>query len=461
MQQNQAIKRNRSARIETATKFLVILFVCLMASWARAADGPLSADDVRLLLIGGKPSAQMVELIEQRGISFRLTPELESKLHDDGADDAVLKALKAAQDKPAPVKEATSASPAKREQAPSEAPANSNERSSAATTKDQPSNAGDSGDSDRPSAARERAESSATAGDEPRLIIRSHGDSTAHSQTNSSSSGSAPTTTSGPVLKTRNTEAATDTATAPEPKPAGVPLKDPPADQVQKIIQEFASKEKTFKEARNNYTYHQTNKVEELGSDGEVGGTYEQEWDILYDDNGKRIEHVTYAPQDTLKRLILTEEDLNAFRNINPFVLTSDEIPEYEIKYLGHVKVDEITAYVFEVRPKEIGKGKMYFQGQIWVDDRDLQIVKSQGKTVGLLRKTKQENLLPRFTTYREQIDGKYWFPTFTSADDTLYFSTGAVKMKEIIRYSDYKQFKSKSRILPATPTDQPVAKPK
>ena len=236
-------------------------------------------------------------------------------------------------------------------------------------------------------------------------------------------------------------------------------LADPSPEQVQRIIQEFAAKEKLFKQARNNYTYHQINKVQELGPDNEVEGVFEQEWDILFDDAGNRIERVTYAPADTLKRIIMTKEDYTSMRNIQPFVLTSDELPEYEIKYLGHVKVDQITAYVFSIRPKEIQKGQQYFQGVVWVDDQDLQIVKSEGKPVPELKTKKDhENLFPRFTTWREQIDGKYWFPTYTMADDTLYFSNGPVHIKQILRYTDYKQFKSKVRIVSATPTDRPNA---
>ena len=163
---------------------------------------------------------------------------------------------------------------------------------------------------------------------------------------------------------------------------------------------------------------------------------------------------------DTLKRVMISPEDIEGMRTINPFVLTTDELPEYDVKYLGHVKVDEITAYVFSIRPKEIRKGRLYFQGTAWVDDRDLQIVKSEGKQVGEIKKSKGENLFPRFTTWREQVDGKYWFPTYTMADDNLYFSNGPVHIKQIIRYTDYKQFKSKVRILSATPTDQPNAAP-
>jgi thiol-disulfide isomerase/thioredoxin len=292
----------------------------------------------------------------------------------------------------------------------------------------------------------------------------------------SSASAAAPTPESSQQTSSANTSASNSTSsnvnqkvadtlnklTAPEATTATPPpskeLTDPSPDQVQRIIQEFAAKEKLFKQARDNYTYHQINKVEELGPDNEVEGVYEQEWDILFDDSGKRIERVTYAPADSLKKILITQEDLTSMRNTQPFVLTTDELPEYEVKYLGHVKVDEITAYVFSIRPKEIVKGHQYFQGVVWVDDQDLQIVKSEGKPVPELKTKKGENLFPRFTTWREQIDGKYWFPTYTMADDTLYFSSGPVHIKEILRYTDYKQFKSKVRIVSATPTDQPNA---
>ena len=414
---------------KTAIKFAILVFVCLLGILALGADQPLSVDDIQLLLIAGGAPTKIASLIEQRGISFHLTPELEKKLKDDGADNSVIEALRKAENKPA-------------HKAASDRPAT--------PPKEQPSASASSSSTDR-----QVAETLATIEDHPAGDNHAAQSSPELKRRNSAQkTSSAP----APAASSLDTEVARARAVNPEPKPAN--LSDPAQGQIQNIIQEFAGKEKLFKEARNNYTYHQSNKVEEFGADGDIDGVYEQEWDILYDDNGQRIERVTYAPADTLKRLILTKEDLYAFRNTNPFVLTSDELSEYEVKYLGHVKVDEITAYVFSVRPKELQKGKQYFQGVIWVDDRDLQIVKSEGKPVPEPKTKGQENLFPRFTTYREQIDGKYWFPTFTTAEDTLYFSTGSVHMKEVIRYSEYKQFKSKTRILSATPTDQPNAKP-
>jgi len=279
------------------------------------------------------------------------------------------------------------------------------------------------------------------------------------SETKESAASAAKAASSAQHLPATPAKPASASEAAPPVPPAKThALAEPSPAEIERIIQQFAAKEKLFKEARNNYTYHQINKVQELDVDGNVTGTFQQEWDILFDDKGGRIERVTYAPLDTLKRIGITQEDLNAMRKIQPFVLTSDELPDYDVKYLGHVKLDELTTYVFSVRPKEIEKGRLYFQGTVWVDDRDLQIVKSEGKTVPEQRPKKgQENLFPRFTTYREQVDGKYWFPTFTMADDTLYFSSGPVRVRQVIRYTDYKQYKATTRIIAIGPEEKPA----
>jgi hypothetical protein len=182
-----------------------------------------------------------------------------------------------------------------------------------------------------------------------------------------------------------------------------------------------------------------------------VKGEYVETFDVLTDDKGKRMENVVFAPQSSIEDggLSITKEDLDDLRNKLPFVLTSDEVSEYAILYVGQQQQDELHTYVFDIAPKQIEKGKRYFQGRIWVDDHDFQIVKTNGKTVPDIRKKRgEENLFPSFTTWREQIDGKYWFPTYTLADDTLHFSTQDIRIREILHYEDYKRFGSSSKII-------------
>ncbi|MGO8814522.1 MAG: hypothetical protein ACLQVG_07605 [Terriglobia bacterium] len=457
----------------------LLMMAGLLSLATPPADKPLSKDDITLLLFGS-PSPKIIQEVEQRGVDFQMNPDLAKKFHDQGASDDLIDALTKAGNKvaakptapapppaPAPTPAPSPQSPAANNPNPPAAP------DSAPTLKPNAPDAPEPPAAEAPRGTPEPSPSvtppAASSSSEPVLIRKTQApdaSSPANSRSpapatpapaTSPSPAAAPPSSSEPVLHVPAQKPTPAAAEAPAVTNAPG-LKDPNPQEIQHIISEFAAKEKVFREARNNYTYHQINKVEEFGAGNEIVGTYEQEWDILYDDTGKRIEKVTYAPVATLKGLIITKEDIEGFRSITPFVLTTDELPDYDIKYLGHVKVDEITAYVFSTRPKEIQKNRQYFQGIVWVDDRDLQIVKSEGKQVPQDKTHHgQENLFPRFTTWREQVDGKFWFPTYTMGDDTLYFSNAApVHMKEIVRYTDYKQFKSGSRILTVQSIDKP-----
>ena len=210
--------------------------------------------------------------------------------------------------------------------------------------------------------------------------------------------------------------------------------------QIQGIIQKFAAKETEFARARENYTYRQSARLQELDEFGAVRGRWEMVSDIIFSAAGKRTERVVRAPVQTLRNLVLTPEYEQDLRSVQPFVLTSTELDQYWIRYLGKQNADEIPCYVFAVKPKKMEKGLRYFQGEIWVDDRDMQIVKTYGRGVGIVGK---DNEFPKFETYREQIDGKYWFPTYTRADDTLDFESGPQRIRMLVKYENYKQFKS------------------
>lgn len=225
-------------------------------------------------------------------------------------------------------------------------------------------------------------------------------------------------------------------ANAPDPTPA----------DIDNIIKNFASKEAEFAKARENYTYRQTVKIQEYDEGGNPGGKFEIVSDIVFPE-GKRTERVVRAPMATLRLISISPEDEQDLRSVQPFVLTSKDIDKYNVRYLGRETLDEIGCYVFAVKPKKMEQGQRYFAGQIWVDDRDLQIVKTYGRGVGLLKKN-SDQAFPKFETYREQVDGRFWFPTYTTANDTLQFKDNAVKIKMTVKYEDYKQFKSDVKIL-------------
>lgn len=217
-----------------------------------------------------------------------------------------------------------------------------------------------------------------------------------------------------------------------------------PPDQ---IIQKFALREVELKNVLNSYTWTQHLVLQTLDSDDVPDGKYEVESDILFDEKGGRIERVTFAPGDTLRRITLTQQDIDDLKKIQPFTFTGDDLHKYNITYVGRQKIDELSTYVFDVEPKTIEKNQRYFQGRIWVDDHDLQIVKTHGKAVPDIIKKNQENLFPHFTTYRENLFGDLWLPTYTRTDDTLRFRAGPVHLLATVRYTNYKRFGSTTKI--------------
>jgi hypothetical protein len=226
----------------------------------------------------------------------------------------------------------------------------------------------------------------------------------------------------------------------------------PPSIPVDQVIQKFAAREEEFRRERDNYTYTQTFVIQTIDPNGQPDGEYRMTSEIIFTPDGKkRTEHVTDAPPPTLQRILLTQQDLDDLEHVQPFVLTTTELPKYNVKYVGRQRIDELNTYIFDVAPKVIEKNQRYFQGRVWVDDGDMEIVKTDGKAVPDIKKHGVENVFPRFETYRENIEGHYWFPTYTRSDDVLQFGTGGVHIRMTVKYANYKRFGSTIKIGPAT----------
>ena len=205
----------------------------------------------------------------------------------------------------------------------------------------------------------------------------------------------------------------------------------------QRIIQAFTAKEAEFRRALNNYSFKRDALIQSLGMGGQVVGEYHRVSNFTFDDQGNRFEKITFFPMPSMPEV--TPEDIEDLGGIEPFALEPSKIPLYNIRYVGKEKIDELNLYIFDVAPKVIPDPKKskerLFVGRVWVDDQDLQIVKTKGKGVP---ETKQ-NKFPTVETYREHIDGRYWFPTYSYADEELVYENGStlhVRMK--VRYMDF-----------------------
>ena len=214
------------------------------------------------------------------------------------------------------------------------------------------------------------------------------------------------------------------------------------------LMHKIAARETEAQQAQSNYTYRQTVVLEEFDKHGMVTGRYREVRDVVFSPTHGRSEEFAGKPELRLNRLKLTDEDFRDIREVQPFLLTSEQAFLYDVAFRGEEKIDGVDCYVVQIRPRQILDGQRLFDGMLWVDKSDFSVVRSEGQAVPQIRTAKSENLFPHFTTIRQKIDGKYWFPVMTYGDDTLYFRTGPQRVRLTIRYSQYKRFAADSTIM-------------
>lgn len=210
--------------------------------------------------------------------------------------------------------------------------------------------------------------------------------------------------------------------------------------EIDKIISEAATNEANFRQALADYVFNRSAAISTIGLGGQVTGVYRRDSFMTFSQEGRRFERVTYSPVSTLVDLRITPEDIEDLGGVNPFAIEPRLVSQYNFTFLGKEKIDDLNLYVFDIAPKVMPNPKKtdqrMFLGRVWIDDRDLMIVKSKGKGVP---ETK-DNKFPVIETWRENVDGKYWFPSFMSSDDQLVFDSGqVVKLKVRVKFEDYK----------------------
>jgi hypothetical protein len=222
-----------------------------------------------------------------------------------------------------------------------------------------------------------------------------------------------------------------------------------PADEPPGNLAKLAAHRETETEAeRNEYTYRQTVTLDELDSNGGIRGSYGEVRDIIFSPEHERTEQLIGKPRNALKNLILTGEDFTDIRDIQPMVLTEDRLWNYQAVFKGDETVDDVDCWVLQVKPRQILTGQRLFDGMIWLDKKEYNVVRMEGQAVPQIRTMKSENLFPRFTTIRKPVDGKHWFPVYTYADDTLQFKSGPQRERLRIAYSNYKRFGAESTFI-------------
>jgi hypothetical protein len=224
--------------------------------------------------------------------------------------------------------------------------------------------------------------------------------------------------------------------------------------EIDKIIRKFSENEFNFRQALGIYAFNRDAKMQTIGLGGQITGTFIFNSFLTFNQDGTRFEKILFAPISTLQGLTISREDIDNLSGVDPFAIEPKSLDNYNFTFLGKEKIDELDLYVFDVTPKVLPNPKKssqkYFQGRIWVDDRDLMIVKSKGKAVPEGKDMNGiEQVFPVVETWRTSVDGKYWFPAFSTSDDELVFSTGqVVKIRFRVKYYNYRVGRSDVRIL-------------
>jgi hypothetical protein len=228
----------------------------------------------------------------------------------------------------------------------------------------------------------------------------------------------------------------------------------PPALPPEEIIKRFTAKEDEFQATRPQYGYRKTIRIDEFGPDGKVSGQFVLVTELTRTSNGQIINKVIEKPQSTLHYFTLETEDTKDLDRIPPFPITSGQLANYNLKYLGEEKVDEVDCYIFKVSPKSVDRAHAYLDGILWVDDKYLEVVRTYGKWVNELGEVRPVQALPFtiFDTYRENVDGKYWFPNYERADGIMELKDANVPLRLTIKWSDFKPLPA------AAPATAPVS---
>jgi hypothetical protein len=221
-----------------------------------------------------------------------------------------------------------------------------------------------------------------------------------------------------------------------EPEPPA-----PPSLPVEEIIRRFSQKEDEYLKSRPNYGFRKSVRIQEFGPDGGVVGEFLRVTEYQKLADGRIGIKAIEKPQSTLQGVYLAPEDLDALDRIPAYALTSGQLAKYDLKFIGRELVDEVDCYIFQAKPKTVERAKAYFEGVVWVDAQYLEVVKTYGKWVTDQGDTRGIAQLPfsLFETYRENVDGKYWFPNYLRSDDTLHTKEGDMPVRLVIRWTDFK----------------------
>jgi len=212
----------------------------------------------------------------------------------------------------------------------------------------------------------------------------------------------------------------------------------PPPIPVEEIVQRFTQKEDELRRAQDGYNFQISVRVQEFPPDGSASGEMQIVSETYRKPDGQRYGRITKENLGQMRFTDLLREDLEELAALPMFVFTPDQVSRYELTYAGRQPLDELTTYVFRVKPKLLERRERQFEGVVWVDDRDFAVVKTYGKWVAEVIPDAKVMPFQIFETYRQVVGEKYWFPAYVRSEDKVKSQAGEARVRLTIRYTDY-----------------------
>ena len=237
-----------------------------------------------------------------------------------------------------------------------------------------------------------------------------------------------------------------------EPHPGPPPLPET------EMLQRMAANEDVMKKEYSSYDFTQTVRIEELDN---PAGKFTVTGQVFTKQDGERFFRVEKPPESDLKQTHFTLADVRTIASFPLFNLTSDELQHYNFKYAGQEKLDEINTYIFQVKPKLLSRTRWYFEGVVWLEDRDYAIVKSYGRFVSEIVGNGTKLPFTYFETFRENFQEKYWLPTYTRSDEEIPLGEGnQLRLHLVIRDANFQRSADPAAAVASPPAVKPTPAP-
>ncbi|HJZ69442.1 MAG TPA: hypothetical protein VKF81_15065 [Blastocatellia bacterium] len=217
-------------------------------------------------------------------------------------------------------------------------------------------------------------------------------------------------------------------------------LRTPQQLSQNEILSNAAERGARLAAALKDYSYYAELTIQTVSQADTITGKFYRFSQVWFDRDRTRREKILENTSTLPKDVYIGTNAANNLTRVYSFIITPETLNQYELNYVGRERVDELNTFVFDVKPKvklpDPDKSPdRYLKGRVWIDDQDLCVVKVEGRALP----EQGAHQTPKFETYFQNYD-KYWFPAYTSADDSIRVGRNFTRVIVNVRFTGYKK---------------------